>query len=45
MGGSNETPKKEQEPSIDDILLDMKMAAKKFEMDAKRAEKEKAKQY
>jgi len=43
MGGSNEKVEKKPEPTMEEVLLDMRMAAKRFEMDARKAEKEKTK--
>ena len=37
MGG--DSPKPQPQPTIDDAILDMKMASKRFENEAKRAEK------
>jgi len=45
MGGNNEKIEKKPEPTMDEVLIDMRMAAKRFEMDARKAEKEKAKQF
>lgn len=44
MGGSQPKPVPKQ-PTMDEVLIDMRMAAKRFENDAKRAEREKAKQF
>ncbi|EAR99140.3 SNF7 family protein (macronuclear) [Tetrahymena thermophila SB210] len=45
MGGSQPKPAPVKQPTMDEILIDMRMAAKRFENDARRAEKEKAKQF
>ena len=41
MGGQNEKPKPRPQPTLEDILLDMRMQAKSFERDSRKAEKEK----
>ncbi len=40
MGGS-ESKKKAPQPTIDDVILDMRMASKRFEADSRRADREK----
>jgi len=40
MGGKQDRPS-EPKPTMDDILLELKMASKKFQSDSRRAEKEK----
>ena len=39
MGGSQPKPR---QPTMEEVLIDMRMAAKRFERDAKKAETEKA---
>ena len=40
MGGDQSKPKPPP-PTMEEVIIDMKMAAKKFERDSKKAEKEK----
>jgi hypothetical protein len=40
MGGSEPKPKAPQ-PTIDDVILDMRLSAKRFENEAKRCERDK----
>ncbi len=42
--GTNETKPKKQEPTLDEVVLELKMASKRFQMESNRAEKEKGKQ-
>ena len=41
MGGSS--PKAAPKPTMDEVILDMKMTSKRFELEANRAEREKKK--
>lgn len=43
MGNSDPKPKK-VEPTLDEVVLELKMASKRFQMESNRAEKEKVKQ-
>lgn len=41
MGGGDSKP--QPKPTMDDVILDMRMTAKRFEMEAARADREKKK--
>lgn len=41
MGGKESKPPPPRQPTMEEVLLDMRMASKRFENDSKRAEKEK----
>jgi hypothetical protein len=40
MGGSSTKQQSAPKPSIDDIIIDMKMTSKKFEMESRQAERQ-----
>ena len=43
MGNDNPKPQGPPPPSIEDCILEMRMSAKKFEMESRRAENDKKK--